>query len=82
MSYLIIHSLSIFFIVLETMLFFHILMGFLPFRKVRSIIESIVEPMLKPIRFILKHSVFQSGASDSSPIIAFIVLTYLGQLLS
>jgi len=82
MSYLIIRSLTIFLIVLEVMLFIQIFINFLPFQKIRNIVESIVEPILKPIRFMLSHSVFQSGGSDSSPIIAFIVLTYFGQLLS
>lgn len=82
MNYLIIRSLSIFIIVLEIILFFYIFLRFLPIQKIGNVIEGIVEPILKPIRFLLKHSVFQSGSLDSSPIIAFIVLTYFGQLLS
>lgn len=57
-------------------------MNMLPFPTLRRIVETIVEPLLRPIRFLLKHSVFQSGGTDSSPIIAFIVLSYLGQFLT
>ncbi len=82
MKSLVIHSLSIFFYVLEIMLFVQIFINILPFPSIRKIVETFVEPLLRPIRFLLRHSVFQSGGTDSSPIIAFIVLSYIGQLLT
>ncbi len=82
MKYLIVHSFSIFLYCLEILLFVQIFMNMLPFPTLRRIVETIVEPLLRPIRFLLKHSVFQSGGTDSSPIIAFIVLSYLGQFLT
>lgn len=82
MKFLVIHSLSIFFYCLEIMLFIQIFINLLPIPGIRKIVENIVEPMLRPIRFLLRHSVFQSGGADSSPIIAFIILSYIGQLLT
>lgn len=82
MVYLIVRSLSIFLICLEAMLFIQIFISFLPIQRVKNVVGIFVDPLLQPIRYLLKHSVFQSGGSDSSPIIAFIILTYFGQLLS
>lgn len=82
MAGLIIKSLSIFLICMEVILFIHIFTNFLPIQSVRNAVENITEPLLRPIRYLLKHSIFGTGGIDSSPIIAFIVLSYFGQLLS
>lgn len=81
MEYLIIRSLTIFIICLEIMLFFYMFISILPMRGIRNFIDTVLDPVLRPIRFLMKHSIFQSGSSDASPIVAFVVLSYFMQLL-
>lgn len=77
MAGLIYQALYIFFVVLELLLFLFIFSTWLPAgNRITAFLYVLVEPMLVPIRFLLKRSVFQARG-DLSPIIAFVVLTFL-----
>lgn len=77
---LIMNACYVFFIVLEAILFLYIISTWFPIgSKVMNIFTIILGPILEPIRFFLKRSVFQVRNYDISPIIAFIILTYLQQ---
>ncbi|MBE5960284.1 MAG: hypothetical protein E7256_02685 [Lachnospiraceae bacterium] len=82
MKYLILRSASIFLIGLEILLFIQLFTGFLQGGFIRNQLAFLLDPILNPIRHLLKHSIFQTSVSDMSPLIAFIIITYVQQLLS
>lgn len=78
MVQLIFHGLYIFFFILEFALCISIISSWIPGGKVlKKILFEFLEPMLVPIRFCLKHSVFQVKSADLSPLLALIILSYL-----
>jgi uncharacterized protein YggT (Ycf19 family) len=83
MSGLIIQALYIFFLVLEIILFAYIILSWLPLSpNFRTMLATLVDPMLGPIRYLLDHSIFKTRSIDLSPIIAFIIISYLQQFFS
>jgi uncharacterized protein YggT (Ycf19 family) len=65
----------------ELLIFIYfIIVPFLQMFKVNSEViyffNTITDPVLKPIRFLLKKSIFHSQRLDFSPIIAFLILEY------
>ncbi|WP_455717106.1 YggT family protein [Anaerosporobacter sp.] len=78
MSNLIVNSLYVFFIVLEIILFTYFMMSWFPFNaKFKEFLITLIEPLLTPIRFLLKHSIFNTKVIDLSPMIALVVILFL-----
>ena len=82
MEYLIFRSIEVFLIGLEILLFIQLFTGFLQEGFIRKQLAFLLDPILDPVRYLLKHSIFQSAVNDMSPLIAFIIITYVQQLLS
>lgn len=73
-------SFYLFFRILEYMLLGFVLCTWiLPNHKLTALLKQLAEPMLCPVRFLLRHSSFRSSI-DLSPLITFIILTYLQSL--
>lgn len=77
MSNLIVNSLYVFFIVLEIILFAYFMMSWFPFNtKLKEFLITLLDPILTPIRFLLKHSIFNTKVIDLAPMIALIVILF------
>lgn len=77
MSNLIVNSLYVFFIVLEIVLFAYFMMSWFPFNtKLKEFLITLLDPILTPIRFLLKHSIFNTKVIDLAPMIALIVILF------
>ena len=77
MSNLIVNSLYVFFIVLEIILFAYFMMSWFPFNtKLKEFLITLLDPILTPIRFLLKHSIFNTKVTDLAPMIALIVILF------
>lgn len=77
MSNLIVNSLYVFFIVLEIILFTYFMMSWFPFStKLKEFLMTLIEPLLTPIRFLLRHSIFNTKVIDLSPMIALVVILF------
>lgn len=78
MSELIYNSLYVFFIVLEMILFVYIFTSWVPgLRRFKELLVALLNPILDPIRYLMNHSIFRTKNIDLSPMIAFIIITYL-----
>lgn len=78
----IVNSLYIFCLGLEGILFLYILFSWFQMNeKIKSIFNMFLDPLLDPIRYLLKHSLLQVRNYDFSPIIAFLILSYLQEFL-
>lgn len=78
---LIVNSLYVFFIVLEIVLFTYFMMTWFPFStKFKEFLVTLLEPILAPIRFLLKHSIFNTKVIDLSPMIALVVILFFQNL--
>ena len=77
MTNLIVNSLYVFFIVLEIVLFAYFMMSWFPFNtKLKEFLITLLDPLLTPIRFLLKHSIFNTKVIDLAPMIALIVILF------
>lgn len=77
MSNLIVNSLYVFFIVLEIILFAYFMTSWFPFNtKLKEFLITLLEPLLTPIRFLLKHSIFNTKVIDLAPMIALVVIIF------
>lgn len=75
---LIMNACYVFFIVLEVILFLYIISTWLKVSpKIMIIFSLILGPILEPIQYLTKRSIFQVANYDISPLIALIPLTYL-----
>lgn len=73
----------IFFIVLEFIILAYLIVSFFPDNNwIRHKVIELAGPLLKPIRFLLKHSMFKSNIGDFSPVISFIIINYLQRFFS
>jgi YggT family protein len=80
MIHIIYKALYVFFMVLEIILFFYIIISWFPIgNRIRNKVTVIVSPILEPTRFLLKHSIFNTNVADLSPIISLIIILYLQQ---
>jgi YggT family protein len=78
MLILIYHTLYIFFIVLEIILFLYVITSWFPINvKFKNFLLTLLDPILVPIRYLLKHSIFNTPAADLSIVIGFIIILYL-----
>lgn len=81
MAEIMFQSLFIFSHVLEVLLLIFVLCTWLiPGRKITIAFYHSVEPMLRPVRFLLRHSSFQTNI-DLSPLVVFVVLSFLQKIL-
>lgn len=81
MSSLVINSLYIFFIVLEVILFANLIMSWLPkSSRFKEFLLVLLEPILSPIRYLLKHSIFNTKVIDLAPMIALVVILFFQNL--
>lgn len=78
MTSLIFNVFYVFFVVLEIILFLYIFTSWLRISgRIKNILLTLIEPVLTPVRYLLKHSIFNSPAADLSPIISFIIIVFL-----
>ncbi|WP_442871542.1 YggT family protein [Anaerosporobacter sp.] len=77
MSNLIVNALYVFFIVLEVVLFAYFLTSWFPINmKIKEFLITLLEPLLAPIRFLLKHSIFNTKVVDLAPMITLVVILF------
>lgn len=77
------HAFYTFFVILEIILLAYVVLSILPLNNnIRKKITDIINPLLAPVRYLLKNSVFNSNAVDLSPIISFIIVTFLQNFFS
>lgn len=80
MSNLIFNALYIFFIVLEMILFLYIIISWFPMNKhIKNVFITLLAPILDPVRYLLKHSIFNTTTADLAPIIGLVIISYLQQ---
>lgn len=80
MSSLIYNSFYIFFVVLLMILFCYIIAAWLPMStRFKKLLIILLAPILDPVRYLLKHSIFNTPTADLSPIIGLIIILYLQQ---
>lgn len=78
---LLIHSLYIFFIVVEIILMIYVISTWIPVPpRLQGLLVSLIMPVLIPVRILLRHSVFYTRNVDLSPIIALAIITFLQNL--
>lgn len=78
---LLIHSLYIFFIVVEIILMIYVISTWIPVPpRLQGLLVSLIMPVLIPVRILLRHSVFYTRNVDLSPIIALAIVTFLQNL--
>lgn len=82
MFQLLMQSLYVFSIVLEIILIFYIISSWITFSgRLHEFFTMLMNPVLVPIRYLLHHSIFQVRGYDISPIIAFVVISYMQKVL-
>lgn len=78
MTHLFFNALYVFFIVLEIILFLYVIISWFPINNfIRNLLTILIEPILTPVRFLLKHSIFNTPTADLSPIISFVIILFL-----
>lgn len=81
MAMIVYRTFYLFFVALEFILMTYVLMSWLPLgARLREFMRLITAPILDPIRFLLKHSIFYSQIADLSPLIGFVIVSYMQQL--
>lgn len=80
MTNLIYNTLYIFFVVLEMILFLYILTSWFPISiRFKNFLITLLAPVLDPVRYLLKHSIFNTPTADLSPIIGLVIISFLQQ---
>lgn len=75
---LIYNVLYTFFVLIEVLILAYVVSSFFsPSNKLRKGLSNIMEPILDPVRFLLKRSVFNTAVADLSPIISFVIVNFL-----
>lgn len=83
MEILVVQAIYIFFEILEILLFLYIICSWFPFlNSFKKTLTFFLDPLFDPIRYLLKHSIMKSNVIDISPMIAFIIITYLKSFFS
>lgn len=68
----------IFFILLQIILLMHMLSSwFSGGARFKSLLSLLIEPVLAPVRYLLKYSIFNNPAADLSPLIGFVIILFL-----
>lgn len=67
-----------FFVVLQViLLLFMVSSWFNGGEKFKNLLSLLIEPILTPVRFLLKYSIFGNPAADLSPLISFVLIMFL-----
>ncbi|HCL03307.1 MAG TPA: hypothetical protein DHW61_13035 [Lachnoclostridium phytofermentans] len=74
-------SFSIFFSILQVFLLIQIFVDMFLISFIKKPLKFILDPILNPVKILLSHSSFFTAITDLSPIIAFLILSYLQQLI-
>lgn len=70
-------ALYIFFLLLEIILFIYFSLSLIHVSpRFKEFISILIEPVLTPVRFLLRHSIFNTKVIDFSPMIAFVVISF------
>jgi YggT family protein len=78
MTHLIFNALYVFFIILEMILFLYVLTSWFPINNnFKSFLAVLIDPILVPVRYLLKHSIFNTPTADLSPVIGFVIILFL-----
>jgi uncharacterized protein YggT (Ycf19 family) len=78
MAHLLYNTLYVFFIVLEMILFLYVITSWFPIsHSIKGFLAVLIDPVLVPVRYLLKHSIFNTPAADLSPIISFVIILFL-----
>lgn len=78
---LIYHVFYLFFTFLEVILLIYIVTSWFNLRgRFKEILLTLLEPIFVPVRFLLKHSIFNTPKVDMSPIIGFVIITFLQEI--
>lgn len=78
---LLFRALYLFFGVVQCILMIYILCRWLPIsQKVRSILVTLVIPILVPVRLLLRHSVYYTRQVDLAPLVALALIFFLQDL--
>lgn len=75
-------SFSIFFSILQVFLLIQIFVDMFLISFIKKPLKFVLDPILNPVKILLSHSSFFTAITDLSPIIAFLILSYLQQLIS
>jgi YggT family protein len=71
-------ALYVFFTMLEIMLFLYVVISWFPNSgKLRELFVTLLDPIFVPVRYLLKHSVFNTPRADLAPIISFVIILFL-----
>lgn len=74
-------ALYVFFTVLEIILFLYVTASWFPNgRKIRDMLSTALDPIFVPVRYLLKHSIFNTPRADLAPIISFVIILFLQEL--
>lgn len=83
MNILMYRTFYVFFNVIEIILFINLISSWFPIPNgIKKILVTLINPILDPIRFLLRRSIFNTPVSDFSPIIGIVILSYLQNVLS
>lgn len=75
------NALYAFFIFLELMIYLYIFASWIPISKhFKEKLDEFMDPLLEPIRYLLKKSIFNTPRIDLSPVIGLAILSYLQEL--
>ncbi len=78
MTHLFFNALYVFFIVLEMILFLYVITSWFPVNnRFKNFLTVLIDPILIPVRYLLKHSIFNTPAADLSPVIGFVIILFL-----
>ncbi len=74
-------ALYVFFTVLEIILFLYVIASWFPNGKdIKEMLSTVLDPILVPVRYLLKHSIFNTPRADLAPIISFVIILFLQEL--
>jgi YggT family protein len=70
-----------FFVVLQIILLLYMVSSwFNGGEKFKNLLSLLIEPIITPVRFLLKYSIFGNLAADLSPLISFVLIMFLQDL--
>lgn len=70
-----------FFVVLQIILLLYMVSSwFNGGEKFKNLLSLLIEPIITPVRFLLKYSIFGNPAADLSPLISFVLIMFLQDL--
>ncbi len=78
MAQIIYTTFYIFFMILQLVLLLYMLSSwFNGGERIKNLLALLMEPILTPVRFLLKYSIFSNPAADLSPLIGFVIILFL-----